>query len=78
VGPRLGIARLVLTFAVGGRGGPGRLPGAALGAIIVGLVRSATIHYLPQVELFVIYLVMAMVLAFRPRGLFSIAEARKI
>jgi branched-chain amino acid transport system permease protein len=36
------------------------------------------VHYLPQAELFVIYFVMAMVLAFRPRGLFSLAEARKI
>ncbi len=54
------------------------MPGAALGAVIVGLVRSAAVHFLPQVELFGIYLVMAMVLAFRPRGLFGIAEARKI
>ena len=54
------------------------VPPAALGAVIVGLVRSLAVHYLPQAELFVIYLVMALVLAFRPRGLFSIAEARKI
>lgn len=76
--PGLGIEVIVLSFAVVVIGGLGSLPGAALGAVIVGLVRSATIHYLPQVELFVIYLVMALVLAFRPRGLFSIAEARKI
>jgi len=30
------------------------------------------------VELFVIYSVMAAVLAFRPRGLFSLAEPRRI
>jgi len=41
-------------------------------------VRSASVHYLPQVELFVIYFVMAMVLALRPRGLFSLEEPRKI
>ncbi len=76
--PGLGVEVIVLSFAVVVIGGLGSLPGAALGAVIVGLVRSATIHYLPQAELFVIYLVMAMVLAFRPRGLFSIAEARKI
>jgi branched-chain amino acid transport system permease protein len=46
--------------------------------VIVGLVRSISVHYAPQVELFVIYLVMALVLAFRPRGLFSLAEPRKI
>lgn len=76
--PGLGVEVIVLSFAVVVIGGLGSLPGAALGAVIVGLVRSATIHYLPQAELFVIYLVMAMVLAFRPRGLFMLAEARKI
>src|SRR5205809_869972 len=76
--PALGVEVIVLSFAVVVIGGLGSLPGAALGAVMVGLVRSAAIHYLPQAELFVIYLVMAMVLAFRPRGLFSIAEARKI
>jgi branched-chain amino acid transport system permease protein len=76
--PGLGVDVIVLSFAVVVIGGLGSLPGAALGAVIVGLVRSAAIHYLPQAELFVIYLVMALVLAFRPRGLFSLAEARKI
>ncbi len=76
--PGLGVEIVVLSFAVVVIGGLGSLPGAALGAVIVGLVRSATIHYAPAVELFVIYFVMALVLAFRPRGLFSLAEPRKI
>jgi branched-chain amino acid transport system permease protein len=76
--PGLGVEVIVLSFAVVVIGGLGSLPGAALGAVIVGLVRSISVHYMPQVELFVIYFVMAMVLAFRPRGLFSLAEPRKI
>ncbi|HUX24923.1 MAG TPA: branched-chain amino acid ABC transporter permease [Burkholderiales bacterium] len=76
--PGLGVEVVVLSFAVVVIGGLGSLPGAALGAVIVGLVRSAAIHYAPEVELFVIYFVMALVLAFRPRGLFSLAEPRKI
>jgi len=76
--PAMGVEIIVLSFAVIVIGGMGILPGAAVGACIVGLVRSISIHYAPQLELFVIYLVMAMVLAFRPRGLFSTAEARKI
>jgi branched-chain amino acid transport system permease protein len=76
--PAMGVEVIVLSFAVVVIGGMGSLPGAALGALIVGLVRSGTIHFVPQAELFVIYLVMALVLAFRPRGLFSTAEARKI
>ena len=76
--PGLGVDIVVLSFAVVVIGGLGSLPGAALGAVIVGLARSAAIHYAPQLELFVIYFVMALVLAFRPRGLFSLAEPRKI
>jgi branched-chain amino acid transport system permease protein len=76
--PGMGVEVIVLAFAVVVVGGLGSMPGAALGAIIVGLVRSAAVHFLPQVELFSIYLVMALVLAFRPRGLFVAAEARKI
>ena len=76
--PGLGVEIIVLSFAVVVIGGLGSLPGAALGAVIVGIVRSLSVHYLPSVELFVIYFVMAMVLAFRPRGLFSLAEPRKI
>ena len=76
--PAMGVEIIVLSFAVVVIGGLGSLPGAAIGAVIVGLVRSASIHYAPQLELFVIYLVMALVLTFRPRGLFSLAEPRKI
>src|SRR3954462_2897829 len=76
--PGLGVEIIVLSFAVVVIGGLGSLPGAALGAVIVGVVRSVSVHYWPPVELFVIYFVMAMVLAFRPRGLFSLAEPRKI
>lgn len=76
--PAMGVEVIVLAFAVVVIGGLGSLPGAALGAVIVGLVRSAAVHYLPEVELFSIYLVMALVLIVRPKGLFSAAEARKI
>jgi branched-chain amino acid transport system permease protein len=76
--PGIGVEVIVLAFAVVVIGGLGSLPGAAIGAAIVGLVRSAAVHFLPEVELFSIYLVMALVLAFRPRGLFVAAEARKI
>ena len=76
--PGMGVEVIVLAFAVVVIGGLGSMPGAAIGALVVGLVRSAAVHWLPQVELFSIYLVMALVLAFRPRGLFVAAEARKI
>ncbi len=76
--PGMGVEVIILAFAVVVIGGLGSMPGAALGSIIVGIVRSSSVHLLPEVELFSIYLVMALVLAFRPRGLFVAAEARKI
>lgn len=74
----MGAEVIVLAFAVVVIGGLGSLPGAALGALIVGLVRAAAVHYFPEVELFSIYFVMAVVLILRPKGLFSGAEVRKI
>jgi branched-chain amino acid transport system permease protein len=78
VQPGIGAETIVLAFAVVVIGGLGSLPGAALAAILVGLVRSAAVHYRPELDLFSIYLVMAFVLIVRPKGLFSAQEARKI
>ena len=74
----MGVEIVVLTFAVVVIGGLGSLPGAAFGALLVGLVRASAVHYWPQGELFSIYIVMALVLAVRPKGIFAPLEARKI
>jgi branched-chain amino acid transport system permease protein len=76
--PGIGVEVIVLAFAVGVIGGLGSITGAAAGALIVGLCRASAVHLLPEVELFVIYAVMAVVLAFRPEGLFGRPAARKI
>jgi len=78
VSPGIGVEVIVLSFAVVVIGGLGSLGGAALGALIVGLVRSAMVRYWPEGELFSVYLVMALVLIARPKGLFAAPEARKI
>jgi len=78
VSPGIGVEVIVLSFAVVVIGGLGSLGGAALGALLVGIVRSATVRYWPEAELFSIYAVMAMVLIVRPTGLFAAPEARKI
>jgi branched-chain amino acid transport system permease protein len=74
----IGVEVIVLAFAVVAIGGMGSIEGTVLGALIVGLCRAAAVHLLPQLELFVIYAVMALVLVFRPYGLFSPAAPRKI
>ncbi len=76
--PGIGIEIIVLAFAVVVIGGLGSVGGALVGAIIVGLSRAAAVHLVPEIELFVIYGVMAAVLAIRPEGLFVKAAARKI
>ena len=78
VSPGIGVEVIVLSFAVVVIGGLGSLGGAALGALLVGVVRSATVWYWPEAELFSIYGVMALVLIVRPKGLFAAPEARKI
>lgn len=76
--PGIGVEVIVQSFAVVAIGGLGSLSGAALGALIVGLVRAAAVHLAPELEVFTIYLVMAAVLLFRPQGLFAGAEARRV
>ena len=74
----IGVEVIVLAFAVVVTGGLGSIEGALVGALIVGLCRAAAVHLVPQFELFVIYAVMALVLVFRPYGLFTQAQPRKI
>jgi branched-chain amino acid transport system permease protein len=74
----IGVEVIVLAFAVVAIGGMGSIEGALVGALIVGICRAAAVHLVPQIELFVIYGVMAAVLIVRPYGLFVRAQPRKI
>ena len=78
VAPGLGAEVIVLSFAVVVVGGMGSIAGAAIGSLIIGLLRAIAVHEVPQVELFVVFAVMAVVLVFRPEGLFAPAKPRKI
>ncbi len=78
VSPGIGVEVIVLSFAVVVIGGMGSIPGAMIGALLVGISRAAAVHKFPEIELFVIYAIMALVLAIRPEGLFAPAQARKI
>lgn len=78
VAPGISVEAIVLAFAVVVIGGLGSLPGAALGALIVGITRAAAVQLFPEVELATVYLIMVAVLLFRPRGLFGEMEMRRI
>jgi branched-chain amino acid transport system permease protein len=76
--PGIGVEVIVLAFAVVVIGGMGSIIGALIGSVIVGLTRAWAVHEFPEVELFVIYAIMAVVLVVRPQGLFAPIQARKI
>ena len=55
-------------------GGLGSLRGTVLAAITVGLVRAFGILIFPEITLVLLFLIMAVVLVFKPYGLFGQAE----
>ncbi len=62
---------LVFSLAVVIIGGQGSLAGAAVGSLLVGLLNSIGQVAFPELAYFVIFGPMALILAFRPLGLFG-------
>jgi branched-chain amino acid transport system permease protein len=52
-------------------GGMGSIPGAALGALIIGLAEQLGSVYIPTYAIVVTFLIMVLVLAIRPQGLLA-------
>ena len=52
-------------------GGLGSIPGAAVGSILIGLIDAFAKAWIPELAYFTIFLPMALVLVFRPTGLFG-------
>lgn len=50
-------------------GGMGSIPGAAIGAVLIGLAEQIGLVYAPTYSVVFTFLIMAVVLAFRPQGL---------
>ena len=67
----MGTDALILAFVVVVIGGLGSLPGALIGALIVGAVRTIGIMFFPEIELALLYLIATVVLLVRPTGLFG-------
>jgi len=62
----------ILAFIVVVIGGMGSLPGSLFAAILVGLSGAFMTYYVPDLSLAVNMLLMAIVLIFRPQGLFGL------
>jgi branched-chain amino acid transport system permease protein len=69
--PEMGVPILVDAFVVTVVGGMGSLLGAVVAGMLVGLVVSFTALFYPQFATLSIFVLMALVLLFRPRGLFG-------
>ena len=67
--PGLDFEMLPLAFAVVIIGGMGSLGGAAIGALLVGLMDNFGKALFPEVSYFTLYALMALILAVKPTGL---------
>jgi branched-chain amino acid transport system permease protein len=76
--PGIGGEMIVLSFAVVATAGLGQIEGALVAALLIGIARSFTVYLLPEIEVLVPFLIMVLVLLFRPQGLFSVAQARRV
>ena len=70
--PGMDMSILILTLIVVVMGGPGSLRGAALGALLIGMLQTFGQVFVPALASIVVYMLMAIVLLLRPRGLLPI------
>jgi len=69
VHPAMGAEIIAVAFVVVVIGGLGSFWGVVLAAVLVGVVRGVTIHFVPAAGEASMYVLMFLVLMFRPRGL---------
>jgi len=67
----MALDQIVVAFAVVVLGGLGSMKGAFAGALLVGILKSVSMMVYPEMEMFLIYLIVIAVLLFKPQGLFG-------
>jgi len=65
----MAIEFVIEAFAVVVIGGLGSMPGALIGALLVGGIRAVSLVFYPELEVLAIYLIVIAVLLFKPSGL---------
>lgn len=73
--PGMGMDIIVDTFIVVVIGGMGSLKGAFLAALLIGMIKSFGILFIPRLEMAFTFILMAVVLILRPQGFFGREEA---
>jgi branched-chain amino acid transport system permease protein len=69
--PGMGESVIINAFVVAVIGGLGSLKGAFLGALIIGLLSSFGTRFIPTFDMFLTFILMAVVLLWRPQGFFG-------
>ncbi|NTF52847.1 branched-chain amino acid ABC transporter permease [Agrobacterium rhizogenes] len=72
--PGMGDSMLILSFVVVVLGGVGSVPGAAIGALMIGLIDTFGKVFLPEFSGMLIYVLMAAVLLWQPTGILGKRE----
>ena len=75
--PGMDMDILILTLIVVVIGGPGSLPGAVVGSLIIGMAETFGQVFVPALSSVMIYVVMAVVLLFKPGGLIPVRRLRQ-
>jgi branched-chain amino acid transport system permease protein len=71
VSPLMGSSTIIVVFAVVVIGGMGSISGSVLSGFMLGLAEGLTKVFYPQASSTVIFVIMALVLLFKPAGLFG-------
>ncbi|MFI4902221.1 MAG: branched-chain amino acid ABC transporter permease [Burkholderiales bacterium] len=71
VAPQMGANMIIVVFAVVVIGGMGSIAGAIITGFALGIVEGLTKYFYPEASSTVIFVVMVIVLVFRPAGLFG-------
>lgn len=72
--PGMGETIIIEAFIVAVIGGLGSLKGAFLAALVLGVLSAFGVRYFPAFDMFLTFILMAVVLLWRPQGLFGAAR----
>lgn len=76
--PGIGADTIVLSFAIVATAGLGHFQGAAITALIIGLAHAFSVHLFSDFASVMPYLVMTVVLLFKPYGLFGRPDVKRL
>jgi len=71
IGPSMGEKIIIESFIVVVIGGLGSFPGAFVGAMVLGVINAYGAQYLPKATMALPYILLAIILLTKPRGLLS-------